>query len=104
MRSQNITRYHGLYFIWQFYTCRPQNEHIAWITLMPTAVPAADTVLSKWWYLLAVVQSAAVLLHPDTFSSEQILPFGFAELYCCAVPVIEHRVCRPVSVLCHGTI
>ena len=73
-------------------------------TLMPTAVPAADTVLSKWWYLLAVVQSAAVLLHPDTFSSEQILPFGFAELYCCAVPVIEHRVCRPVSVLCHGTI
>ena len=26
-----------------------------WVTLPPTAVAAADTVLSKWWYLLAVV-------------------------------------------------
>ena len=33
----------------------PQNVHIAGITLTPTAVAAADTLLSKWWYLLAVV-------------------------------------------------
>ena len=40
------------------HVCRPQNVHIAWITLTPTAVAAADTVLSKWWYLLAVVHGA----------------------------------------------
>ena len=42
-------------------TCRPQNVHIAGITLTPTAVTAADTVsvsCSSW--------RAAVLLHPDT--------------------------------------
>ena len=42
----------------KFYTCRPQNVHTAGITLTPTAVAAADTVLSKWWYLLAVVHEA----------------------------------------------
>ena len=42
----------------KFYTCRPQNVHIAGITLAPTAVAAAGTVLSKWWYLLAVVHGA----------------------------------------------
>ena len=31
------------------------------------------------------------------FTSEQILSFGFAELYCCAVHVIDHHVCR-----CHS--
>ena len=42
----------------KFYACRPQNVYIAGITLTPTAVAAADTVLSKWWYLLAVVHGA----------------------------------------------
>ena len=32
--------------------------NIAGITLTPTAVAAADAVLSKWWYLLAVVHGA----------------------------------------------
>ena len=30
-----------------------QIVHIAGITLTPTAVAAAETVLSKWWYLFA---------------------------------------------------
>ena len=42
----------------KLYTCRPQNVHIAVIILPPTAVAAADSVLSKWWYLLAVVHGA----------------------------------------------
>ena len=42
----------------KFYTCRPQNVHIAEITLTSTAVAADDTILSKWWYLLAVVHGA----------------------------------------------
>ena len=33
------------------------------------------------------------------FTSKQILPFDFAELYCATVPVIEHRLCR-----CHSAI
>ena len=36
----------------------PQNVHIAGITLTATAVAVADSVLSKWWYLLAVVHGA----------------------------------------------
>ena len=45
---------------------------IAEITLTPTAVAAADTVLSKWWYLLAVVHGALLcyctltLIQPNT--------------------------------------
>ena len=42
----------------KFYTCRPQNVHIAGITLTPTAVAADDTISSKRWYLLAVVHGA----------------------------------------------
>ena len=57
--------------------CRPQNVHIAGITLTPTAVAADDTILSKWWYLLVVglVHGARLnsltraLLHPDTLYS-----------------------------------
>ena len=46
--------------------CRPQNVRIAWITLTPTAVAAADTVLSKWWYLLAVVHVARLCYYTLT--------------------------------------
>ena len=47
-------------------TCRPQNVHIAGITLTPTAVTAADTVLSKWWYLLAVVHGGLLCYYTLT--------------------------------------
>ena len=56
----------------KFYTCNPQNVHIAGITLTPTAVAAADTVLSKLWYLLAVIHGALLcyytltLIQPNT--------------------------------------
>ena len=33
----------------KFYTCRPQN--------VAYRIAAADTVLSKWWYMLAVVHT-----------------------------------------------
>ena len=61
-KKKNITDYISYA---KFYTCRPRNDHIAGMTLTPTA----DTVLSKWWYLLAVVQGAWLCyytLTPDT--------------------------------------
>ena len=63
MRWQDITDYisYG-----KLYTCRPQNVHIAGITLTPTAVAAADTVLSKLWYLLAVVHGARLCYYTLT--------------------------------------
>ena len=39
---------------------------MAGITLRPTAVAAADTVLSKWWYLLAVVHGALLFFRTQT--------------------------------------